>query len=77
MDLSPDIKTVLDIGLGALSLMLWFRQGKVNKAQLQLDEKQNKATEDLTKMVRDHDDRIAALETEHLSITRRKQKAKR
>jgi len=68
--LSTDVKSLLDIGLGAVSIMLWMRQGKVNKAQLILDEKQNKATEDLTTMVRDHDDRIARLEGEHLSQSR-------
>lgn len=55
-------KTLVDIGLGAVSLMLWFRQGKVNKAQQALDEKQNKTAEDLTLMVKDHDARIITLE---------------
>lgn len=75
MDFTPDIKTLLDIGLGAVSIMLWMRQGKVNRAQLLLDEKQNKATEDLTTMVRDHDDRIARLEGEHLTHSRSRKRA--
>jgi len=62
-ELSPEIKTLADIGLGALSLMLWLRQGKVNKQQVELDQKQNKATEDLTTMVKDHEERIGLLET--------------
>jgi hypothetical protein len=56
------MKTLVDIGLGAVSLMLWFRQGKVNRAQQALDEKQNKTAEDLTLMVKDHDARIVTLE---------------
>lgn len=55
-------KTALDIGLGSLSLLLWLRQGKVNLMQVELDTKQNKATQDLTTMVRDHEDRIGRLE---------------
>jgi hypothetical protein len=59
----PDsIKTAVDIGLGAVSLMLWFRQGKVNMAQQKIDEKQNKTAEDLTMMVKDHETRIITLE---------------
>lgn len=60
--LPPEIRTYVDMGLGAVSLLLWFRQGKVNKAQLELDTKQNKAMADLTVMVRDHDTRLALLE---------------
>lgn len=60
--LPPEIRTYADLGLGAVSLLLWFRQGKVNKAQIELDTKQNKAMADLTVMVRDHDTRISKLE---------------
>lgn len=73
------IKIVLDIGLGALSLLLWLRQGKVNKLQVDLDTKQNIATENLAILVRDHDARIARLEqvdilasASHKAATRRK-----
>lgn len=62
---SIDLKAALDIGLGAVSILLWLRQGKVNQAQVELDEKQNQATEDLTKLVKDHDSRIRKLETGH------------
>lgn len=70
--LTPDITNVLDIGLGAVSLMLWWRQGKVNKAQVELDTKQNKAAEDLTTMVKDHEVRIENLETDRLRPARRR-----
>lgn len=69
---SETIKTLLDIGLGGVSLLLWLRQGKVNKQQLELDKKQNKATEDLTLMVRDHEERLKDLE--HVSVLRRSRK---
>lgn len=49
-------KVALDIGLGAVSLLLWMRQGKVNTNQL-------KANQDLATMVRDHDVRLGRLET--------------
>lgn len=62
---SLDLKAALDIGLGAVSILLWLRQGKVNRAQIELDEKQNQATEDLTKLVKDHDSRIRKLENGH------------
>lgn len=63
MEFLPDYaKTLVDIGLGAVSLMLWFRQGKVNTAQQKIDEKQNKTAEDLTMMVKDHEARIVTLE---------------
>jgi hypothetical protein len=63
VEILPDyIKVLLDIGLGAVSLMLWVRQGKVNAAQQKIDEKQNKTAEDLTVMVRDHESRIVTLE---------------
>lgn len=55
MDLES-AKVALDIGLGAVSLLLWMRQGKVNINQL-------KASQDLTTMVRDHDVRLGRLET--------------
>lgn len=58
-----EIKTLVDIGLGAVSLMLWFRQGKVNKAQQEIDQKQNKTAEDLTIMVKDHETRLVTLES--------------
>lgn len=64
-----DLKTILDIGLGALSIVLWFKQVKVNRLQMDLDTKQNLATQDLTTMVRDHDDRINRLE--HNSVNRK------
>lgn len=69
MDLLPaeSFKTFVDIGLGAVSLMLWFRQGKVNKAHL-------KAAEDLTTMVRDHEVRITSLESRPGSMRRRRAK---
>ena len=63
MELPPDLKAYLDIGLGAISLLLWMRQGKANAAQLEV----NKG---LTTMVKDHDDRIARLEGEHLNYSR-------
>ena len=62
---SLDLKAALDIGLGAVSILLWLRQGKVNRAQVELDEKQNQNTEDLTKLVKDHDSRIRKLEDGH------------
>lgn len=62
MEILSDYKALLDIGLGAVSLMLWFRQGKVNAAQQKIDEKQNKTAEDLTVMVKDHEARIVTLE---------------
>jgi hypothetical protein len=62
MDLSGDLKTILDVGLGAFSLMLWLRQGKTNKQQLEINAAQNRATQDLTTMVKDHDARIGHLE---------------
>lgn len=62
MELGLDFKTAVDIGLGGISLMLWLRQGKVNKAQVALDAKQNKATDDLAMLIKDHDERISALE---------------
>lgn len=63
MEFLPEYtKTLVDIGLGAVSLMLWFRQGKVNQAQRIIDEKQNKTAEDLTTMVRDHETRLITLE---------------
>ncbi len=62
MELPPEYKVLFDMGLGAVSLLLWLRQGKVNKQQMELDAKQNKVTEDLTTMVKDHDVRIARLE---------------
>ena len=62
---SIDLKAALDIGLGAVSILLWLRQGKVNRAQVELDVKQNQATEDLTKLVKDHDSRIRKLEDGH------------
>lgn len=62
MELSPELKIYFDLGLGAVSLMLWVRQGKVNKQQTELDKKQNKVTEDLVTMVKDHDVRIEKLE---------------
>ena len=64
-----DFKTAVDIGLGAVSLLLWLRQGKVNKLQVELDQKQNDATRDLTTMVRDHETRITKLE--HNSVNRK------
>lgn len=72
--LPPDIRTYVDMGLGAVSLLLWFRQGKVNKAQLELDTKQNKAMADLTVMVRDHDTRIEALEAPKRFVRRGRKK---
>lgn len=51
-----DFKTAADIGLGAVSLLLWFGQAKTNRQQ-------NKATQDLTTMVKEHDNRIDRLET--------------
>lgn len=57
------VKTLVDIGLGGVSLLLWLRQGKVNKAQMEIDAKQNRAQEDLTLMVRDHETRIQSLES--------------
>lgn len=77
MELPIELKQALDIGLGAVSLLLWLRQGKVNKAQLALDEQQTKATQDLTTMVRDHDDRIAKLENEHITLNSRRRKGTR
>ena len=74
------LKTLLDIGLGGVSLLLWLRQGKVNKLQLELDTKQNKATEDLTTMVRDHEERLKTLEHKSLerkAVTRRRIKVKK
>ena len=63
MEFLPEYtKTLVDIGLGAVSLMLWFRQGTVNRAQQKIDEKQNKTAEDLTMMVKDHEARIITLE---------------
>lgn len=62
-EMSGDLKTIIDIGFGALALVLWVRQGKINKAQLDLDSKQNKTTEDLVTMVKDHEDRIRQLES--------------
>lgn len=53
---ADDVKTIVDIGLGAVSLMLWFRQGSVNKAQTE-------AIQDLTKMCKSHDDRLEVLES--------------
>ena len=63
------IKTAVDIGLGAVSLLLWLKQMKVNELQVKLDEKQNAATADLTVMVRDHETRIHRLE--HVSVTKK------
>lgn len=63
MELPPELKALLDIGLGGMSLLLWLRQGKVNKLQMQLDERQNKTTQDLTIMVKDHEQRLGILET--------------
>ena len=48
-------KAALDIGLGALSLMLWARQGKTNSIHL-------KANQDLAAVVQNHDHRIVKLE---------------
>ena len=65
LDLSAmpvELRTLADIGLGAISLMLWLRQGKVNKQQVLLDEHQNKVTADLTIMVKDHEQRLIKLE---------------
>jgi hypothetical protein len=64
-----DFKTAVDIGLGAISIWLWFKQVGVNRMQVKLDEKQNQATQDLTTMVRDHEDRINKLE--HNSVSKR------
>lgn len=69
--LPPELKTYVDLGLGAVSLLLWFRQGKVNKAQIELDTKQNKAVADLTVMVRDHDGRLGRLERARAQRVRR------
>jgi hypothetical protein len=63
---SDELKTLVDIGLGAVSLMLWFRQGKVNKAQQEIDAKQNQTSADLTMMVRDHETRITKIESGEL-----------
>lgn len=60
--MDESLKAALDIGLGALSLLLWFRQGKVNKMQMKLDEAQTRATADLTQMVKDHESRLQKLE---------------
>lgn len=59
LEVSPDLKTVADIGLGAISLLLWFRQSKLWQTQV-------KTTQDLTTMVKDHEDRIKSLE--HASV---------
>ena len=64
MDLPIELKLLFDMGLGSVSLLLWLRQGKVNKQQVALDEKQNKATQDLAVIVKDHDVRIARLESQ-------------
>lgn len=56
------VKVLFDIGFGAAALVLWVKQGGINKRQVALDEKQSKATEDLTIMVKDHDRRIQVLE---------------
>lgn len=69
--LPPEVKILVDMGLGAVSLLLWMRQGKVNKAQVELDAKQNKAVADLTVMVKDHDGRLAALEARRAKKRRR------
>lgn len=63
MEFLPEYaKTLVDIGLGAVSIMLWLRQGKVNQAQQVIDQKQNKTAEDLTLMVKDHETRLITLE---------------
>jgi hypothetical protein len=64
VELPTDIKTIADIGLGAVSLMLWLRQGKINAAQEQ-------ATKDLTTMVKDHDQRISSLESVRRVVKRK------
>lgn len=71
----PDeLKTLIDIGLGGVSLMLWLRQGKVNKAQVALDQAQSKATQDLTTMVKDHEGRLVKLERRRVSQRRKVKK---
>lgn len=72
-----ELQTLADIGLGGLSLLLWWRQGKVNKAQVELDAKQNKAAEDLTTMVKDHETRLVSLETARVKAVRRRKRARR
>lgn len=64
MEIPTDIKTFADIGLGAISLMLWLRQGKINASQ-------ERATKDLTTMVKDHDLRISSLETQRRPAKRK------
>jgi len=62
-EMSGDLKTILDIGLGALAFLLWLRQGKINRAQVELDNKQNITSERLTTMVEDHEERLRSLES--------------
>lgn len=69
---ADEIKTMVDVGLGAVSLLLWLRQGKVNKQQVTLDQAQNKAMQDLTTMVKDHEGRIGLLE--ETSVHRKRSK---
>lgn len=78
MDAIPaEYKVLFDMGLGAVSLLLWLRQGKVNKQQMLLDQKQNKVTEDLTVMVKDHEGRITKLERKRTRRARKCPKSSR
>lgn len=64
MEMTSDtIKTLVDIGLGGFSLLLWLRQGKVNRQQAELDAKQNETAAKLTQIVDDHETRITSLES--------------
>lgn len=62
-EMSGDFKTLIDIGLGAMALLLWFRQGKVNKDQAQTNKVQADTNQKLTTMVADHEVRLTALES--------------
>lgn len=78
--MNPDlegIKVALDIGLGALSLLLWLGQRRVNKLQVALDTRQNQATENLTTLIKEHDSRIARLEQVDILASATHQASKR
>lgn len=57
-----DLKTAVDIGLGGISIFLWFKQLAVNRMQVEIDKKQNTSNDALTLLVMDHDKRITTLE---------------
>lgn len=62
--MDADLKTYADLGLGAVSLLLWLRQGKVNRTQVETNRQ-------LTTMVHDHETRLAALETREVKPKRK------